>query len=111
MRPPARCGRYELLAEIGEGGMATIHRARLLGPEGFEKIVVIKRARPELEADPKAVRMFVEEAKIAAAIDHDGVAQVLELGRDDEGKLFIVMEHVDGADLAHLTAAAERRSL
>jgi serine/threonine-protein kinase len=91
--------------------MAKIHLARLSGPEGFEKKVVIKRAHRDIGDPAIAERMFVEEAKIAARIDHDGVAQVLDLGRDADGRLFIAMEHVDGPDLAHLTAAAERRAL
>src|SRR5687768_17047774 len=107
MAPP----RYELIERIGIGGMAEVFRARLVGPEGFEKTVVIKRALPHLAKDQLGVRMFIEEAKIAASIAHDGIAQVLELGVGEDGQLFIAMEHVDGVDLSRLLLAAERRSL
>src|SRR5262245_14751337 len=111
LESPIPCGRYELLERIGIGGMAEVFRARLLGPEGFQKIVVIKRALPHVAGDRMGIRMFIEEAKLAASIAHDGIAQVLELGTSDNGQWFIAMEHVDGVDLAHLLVAAEHRSL
>jgi serine/threonine protein kinase len=108
---PILLGRYELLERIGIGGMAEVFRARLLGPEGFQKVVVIKRALPHVAEERLGVRMFVEEAKLAASIAHDGIAQVYELGRSDDGQLFIAMEHVDGVDLSRVLVAAERRAL
>lgn len=111
LESPIPCGRYELLERIGVGGMAEVFRARLPGPEGFQKIVVIKRALPHVAGDRLGTRMFIEEAKLAASIAHDGIAQVLELGKSDDGQWFIAMEHVDGVDLAHLLVAAEHRSL
>lgn len=108
---PIPCGRYELLERIGIGGMAEIFRARLLGPDGFQKIVVIKRALPHVASDAMGARMFVEEAKIAASIAHDGITQVFELGQSLDGQPFMVMEHVDGVDLSKVLIAAEKRSL
>jgi serine/threonine-protein kinase len=111
LESPIQFGRYTLLERIGIGGMAEIFRARLNGPDGFQKIVVIKRALPHLAQDKLGVRMFVEEAKLAASISHDGIAQVLELGQSPDGEWFIVMEHVDGIDLSKLLVAAEHRAL
>lgn len=111
LESPIQFGRYTLLERIGAGGMAEIFRARLNGPEGFQKIVVIKRALPHLAQDQVGVRMFVEEAKLAASISHDGIAQVLELGQSENREWFIVMEHVDGIDLSRLLLAAEHRAL
>lgn len=108
---PARCGRYELLEQIGTGGMAEIFRARLKGPSGFEKSVVIKRILPSLANDSMIVRMFVEEARIAAAADHENIAQVFELGQSEDGQFFLVMEHLRGVDLAALLEAAAKRHL
>jgi serine/threonine protein kinase len=105
-------GRYELLDRIGVGGMAEVFRARLPGPSGFEKIVVIKRILPRQAEDPNAVMMFVEEAKLAAAANHDNITQVFELGQtDDDGEYFIVLEHVDGTDLAQLLQTATTNDL
>ncbi len=108
---PVPCGRYELLERIGYGGMAEIFRARLVGPSGFNKTVVIKRILPRLAHDNLVVRMFVEEAKIAAAAHHDNIATVYELGVADDGKFFIVMEYIQGIDLELLLGAASKRSL
>ncbi len=108
---PVPCGRYELLERIGYGGMAEIFRARLAGPSGFSKTVVVKRILPRLAHDNLVVRMFVEEAKIAAAADHDNIATVFELGVADDGKFFMVMEYIQGIDLELLLGSASKRSL
>jgi serine/threonine-protein kinase len=108
---PCPCGRYELLERIGFGGMAEVFRARLSGPAGFEKIVVVKRILPGRADDANAIQMFLEEAKIAAAVDHDNVAQVFELGQAQDGGYFMAMEHIAGVDLERLLVAAAKRSL
>lgn len=108
---PLPLGRYELVQRIGFGGMAEVFRARLPGPAGFSKTVVIKRILPRLSSDPLMVRMFLEEARIAAAADHDNIAKVYELGQTDEGDYFIVMEFIDGIDLELLLQQAAQRGL
>ena len=108
---PVPLGRYELVERIGFGGMAEVFRARLPGPAGFSKTVVIKRILPRLSRDPLMVRMFVEEARIAAAADHDNIAKVYELGRTDDGQYFMVMEFIDGIDLELLLQQAAQRTL
>jgi serine/threonine-protein kinase len=105
------CGRYQLIERIGSGGMAEVYKARLPGPSGFRKTVVIKRILPRLLDEPVVVQMFIEEAKIAAAADHDNVAHVFELGQADDGKHFIVMEFISGVDLEVLLRGAAQRSL
>jgi serine/threonine protein kinase len=107
---PIALGRYLLLERIGAGGMAEVFRARLEGPGGFAKEVVIKRILPRLADDPLVVRMFVEEARIAAAAHHDNIAQVFELGEHD-GRMYLVMESLRGVDLEALLAAAGKRAL
>lgn len=108
---PIPCGRYQLIERIGYGGMAEVFKARLPGPAGFGKTVVIKRILPRLLDDQMVVRMFVEEARIAAAADHDNIAKVFELGETDDGKYFMVMEYIAGVDLEDLLRAAAQRSL
>ena len=108
---PVSCGRYQLVERIGYGGMAEIFRARLAGPNGFSKTVVVKRILPRLLDDDMIVKMFVEEARIAAAADHDNIAKVFELGKADDGGYFIVMEYLAGIDLEMLMRSAAQRSL
>ncbi len=106
-----RCGRYELLERIGFGGMAEVYKARLPGPEGFAKIVVIKRILPRLSEEKLVERMFIEEAKIAAAAHHNNIAQVFELGRAEDGQYYMAMEYISGLDLEALLGNAAQKNL
>src|SRR5580693_3717277 len=93
--------RYELLCPIASGGMATVWLARLRGKRGFEKLFAIKTIRTELVDDPRFQEMFLDEARLASGIQHPNVAQILDLG-EQEDVLFIVMEWVDGDSLAKI---------
>ncbi|AKF04458.1 serine/threonine protein kinase [Sandaracinus amylolyticus] len=103
--------RYEVLCPIGSGGMATVHAARILGEESFQKLVALKVMLPHLASDEKFVRMFVDEARVAAQVQSSHVVATLDLGRVPErGILFQVLELVLGASLRQLLdAQAERR--
>ncbi len=101
---PAILGRYQLLAQIAQGGMADVFLARTLGAEGFEKHLVVKQIRPHLARNPRLVSLFVHEARIAVALNHPNVVQVYELGRAGDD-WFIAMEHVHGRDLARVLRA------
>ena len=106
---PEQFGKYSVLGHLATGGMAEVWLARQLGMEGFEKIVVIKRARPEL-ADVETTGLFLDEARLVATLEHPNIAQVYEIGSVN-GSYFFVMEYVDGADLRRLieTAMAKRK--
>ena len=95
---PCPFGKFELLRKIGSGGMAEIYKARMSGPGGFEKIVVIKKILPSLDANEDFIEMFVAEAKLTATLQHANIVQIFELG-DVEGQHYIAMEYVDGRDL------------
>jgi len=73
-------GRYRVVDEIGVGGMASVHLARMDGAGGFQKWVAIKRIHPHLIEDEQFIHMFLDEARIAARISHPNVAQVFDLG-------------------------------
>ncbi|MEW5741158.1 MAG: serine/threonine-protein kinase [Myxococcota bacterium] len=88
-----------LLAPLAQGGMAEIWLARQSGLKGFEKLVVIKRMTGALEADPEYVEMFLTEARLAAQLNHPNIVQIYELG-EQSGSLYIVMEYLDGENLA-----------
>ncbi len=94
-------GRYALYGEIAAGGMATVHLGRLLGPIGFSKTVAIKRLHPQFAKDPDFVAMFLDEARVAARIQHPNVVSTLDVVALD-GELFLVMEYVEGESLAKL---------
>jgi serine/threonine protein kinase len=78
--------------------MASVHLARMDGPGGFQKWVAIKRIHPHLVEDDQFVDMFLDEARIAAGINHANVAQVFDLGKDDN-TYWIAMEYLHGEPL------------
>jgi len=90
-RPSGQLGRYELISRIGEGGMADVYLARQRGPMGFEKLVVLKLAHPNLAAQKNFVDMLLREARVAALLKHVNVVDVYELGEVD-GTYYIAME-------------------
>ena len=100
--PGYRLDRYELLCPIASGGMASVWLARLRGKRGFEKLFAIKTIKTELISDANYTQMFLDEARIASRIVHPNVAQILELGEEND-ILFIVMEWVDGDSLAKVS--------
>ena len=95
----ASIGRYQLLKKLAAGGMAEIYLARVTGVGGFAKNVVLKRILPQLAESEQFFRMFLDEARIAATLQHPNVVQVYDAGEVD-GQYYIAMEYLDGADLA-----------
>ncbi len=102
---PERIGRYELVAEIASGGMATVYLARLVGMGGFRRLLALKRLHPHLARDAEFVQMFLDEARLAALIHHPNVVSIQEVG-ESEGAYFLVMEYVEGDTLAQLLSQA-----
>ena len=104
-----RLGRYELNHRLGVGGMAEVFLARSHGAEAFSRPVVIKRLLPAIASDPENVRMFLDEARLGSKLRHPCLVPVLDLG-DVDGTFYMVLEHVDGADLGVLEARARGRA-
>ena len=102
---PARLGKYEILTPLASGGMARIYVGRSTGIGSFERHVVLKMILPERQHDETAVQMFLDEARLAASLNHQNVAQVFEVG-EDAGIHFLAMEYVHGQDLRALLARA-----
>jgi serine/threonine-protein kinase len=102
---PARVGRYEVHGEIGSGGMATVYYGRLSGPFGFGRTVAIKRMHAHLAKEPEFRRMFADEVRLAARVQHPNVVNVLDVVLE-QGEAFLVMEYVAGVALARLMSAA-----
>jgi len=101
-----RVGRYLLCDQIGSGGMATIHLARLIGPQGFSRTVAIKQLHPQFAQNPQFVAMLLDEARLAVRVRHVNVVSPLDIVTTD-AELFIVMDYVNGESLANLLAASE----
>ena len=101
-----RFGKYTLINRIAVGGMAEIFLARQEGVEGFEKTICIKRIRPHLSSQPNFVRMFLNEAKLAAQLNHPNIVQIYDLGKIGES-YFIAMEYVFGRDMRRIIPKAD----
>ena len=101
-------GRYELAMRLAKGGMAEVFLARQAGPAGFEKTVAVKRILPHLSKSPELVQMFIDEARIAALLDHPHITHVYDVGQAD-GLYYLAMEYVAGEDLAEIMARARKR--
>jgi hypothetical protein len=106
--PGDRLGKYEIVRRIGAGGMAEVYLARARGLEGFSKLVALKRILPELSHDGAFLTMFLDEARVAAALSHPAIVQVFDVGEEGT-ELFFAMEYVDGVDLRALCAALASR--
>jgi serine/threonine protein kinase len=107
LEPGHRLDRYELLCPIAQGGMASVWLARQHGKHGFEKLVAVKTILPLYAQDLRFQQMFLDEARIASGIEHPNVAQILDLGEEND-VLYIAMEWVDGDSLSKLFRAAEK---
>lgn len=107
-----RLGRYLINKEIASGGMATVYRAKLIGIEGFEKEVAIKKIQPFWSHKQEFIKMLIDEAKILVHLNHDNIVHVIELGKEKDA-YFIVMEYVDGFDLKKILKKmnAQRQTL
>ncbi len=99
-------GRYRIVDEIGIGGMASVHLARMDGPGGFQKWVAIKKIHPHLVEDESFVQMFLDEARVAARISHPNVATVFDLGKHEE-TYWIAMEYLHGEPLREVMRRTE----
>src|SRR6266566_632914 len=106
MSPPADTGpelfgKYRLLTKLAKGGMAEIFLAVQQGPHGFEKVVVIKRVLGELSASVDFVQMFLDEARLAARLDHGNIVRIYDFG-EVKGQYYLAMEYLPGEDLASI---------
>jgi hypothetical protein len=98
---PRRFGKYWLDAQLAEGGMSRVLLARLRGPGGFEKRLVVKQILPQLAQDPGFIELFVREANTLVQMSHPNIVPVYELGVV-EGVYFLAMELVEGSTVAEL---------
>ena len=93
-----RFGKYHVLEKLAQGGMAEVYKVKTIGIAGFEKIQALKRILPHQAREPKFIRSFIDEARIAVELTHRNIVQVFDFGKAD-GELFLAMELIEGQDL------------
>jgi len=103
--PGTWLGKHQLLHRLAVGGMAEIYLVRATGIEQFEKLLVLKRMLPQVADDHRFIRMFLDEARLAATFSHPNIAQVYDIGAVD-GSYYFTMEYVHGEDLATVVRAS-----
>ena len=91
-------GKYRIIAKLGQGGMATVFLCAAAGPVGFNKLLVLKLLKEELADDDEFLTMFIDEARLAARLNHANVVQTYEVGFDG-GHHFLAMDYLDGQPL------------
>ena len=101
-------GSYRLQRRLARGGMAEVFLARLIGVEGFERRVAIKRILPHLSESEEFRAMFLDEARLAAQLTHPNIVHIYDFGKVDD-YYFIAMEYVDGVDIGRLIRRAKER--
>ncbi len=101
-------GDYELVTRINIGGMAEVFRARRRGDAGFVKESVLKRILPHYSSDEEFQRMFIDEARIAARLNHPNIVQVYHFGNFN-GIYYIDMELVEGFDMRRVQREANEQ--
>lgn len=102
-----RVSKYTPLVVLGRGGMGTVYLAVARGPGGFNKLQVVKFLRPELAEDEEFLKMFMDEARLSASINHTNVVQTNEVGQDGD-QYYIAMEYVEGKTLLSILGRAKK---
>lgn len=100
--------RYEEVAPLGQGGMAKVSVAVVRGAEGFRRLFVVKRLRPELAGTSELVNQFIDEARLGASLVHSNVVPVFDFGRDAEG-YYMAQEYILGRDVDAVVQASMKK--
>ena len=89
----SRLGPYDILGELGHGGMGVVYTAR---DPRLDRQVAIKVLPPDLTRDDTAKQRFLQEAKAASALDHPNICTIFEVNETDDGQLYLVMAYYEG---------------
>lgn len=103
---PLSVGKFRLIASLGQGGMADVYLAVASGVGGFNKLQVLKRLRPDRAEEQGIIEMFLDEARLAAQLNHPNVVSTLEVCEDGQD-FFMVMEYLDGTPFNRLLSKAK----
>jgi serine/threonine protein kinase len=107
-RVVGRIGRYQLIGLLATGGMAEVYLALSGELSGFRTLVVVKRILPHLSSNTEFIRMFFDEARIVALLDHPNIVRIIEVGQDGD-EYFLAMEVVQGRPLSAVLRRAAKR--
>jgi serine/threonine-protein kinase len=111
LAPGHRLDRYEILAKLASGGMAIVYVANAQGLAGFERLVALKVLHANLAYEDEFIRMFLDEARLAARIRHPHVVSTIDVSDSIETGFFLVMEYIEGDHLGALLAAAHKAGM
>ncbi|MFY0568571.1 serine/threonine protein kinase [Archangium lansingense] len=103
-----RIGKYEIVTRLSVGGMAELFLAFTAGPGGFRKFVALKQILPDVQKDEHFVQMFLDEARITAALAHANIGQVFDLGEEDD-ELYLAMEFIAGQNLEQILQSSNKQ--
>ncbi|MFT3840690.1 MAG: protein kinase [Myxococcaceae bacterium] len=101
--------RYQVLGRLATGGMAEVWLARSVGVGGFEKLVVVKTILKNLAENQTFVQMFIQEARVAAMLNHPNCVQIFDCGQEGP-TLYIAMEYIDGFSLSRVLQRAKEQN-
>ena len=99
-------GKYRILADLGQGGTATVSLAIARGPSGFSKLVVLKAMKQSLAQEPEFAQMFMNESRLAARLNHPNIVQTNEVF-EHHGLPVIVMEYLEGQPFSNVLARSQ----
>jgi serine/threonine protein kinase len=103
-----RLGKYQLVRQLAIGGMAEVYLAKAKGIRGFTKRVVLKRILPQYATNEDFIKMFLDEARLAATLDHPNIVHVYDIG-SQVGNYYFTMEYVRGEDVRNILKTEHRR--
>ena len=106
---PVRFGKYILLEKLATGGMAQLYKAKITGIQGFEKLIAIKMILPHLAKEKELIVSFIDEAKLAALLNHQNIVQIYDFG-SMEDSFFISMEYLYGNDIRAIWNTAREKN-
>ena len=107
---PTRLGKYLLLEQIAVGGMARLYRGKITGVQGFEKLIAIKTILPHLAEEKELISSFIDEAKLAALLNHQNIVQIYDFG-SMEKSYYISMEYLFGKDVRLINKKAMEKGM
>lgn len=102
-------GKYEVIRRLALGGMGEVFLARQTGV-AVDRLVILKSLLPELAEQPGFIEQFLDEARVAATLNHPNIVAIYEVGLWN-GVYFIAMEYIHGADLSKLQRAAAQNRI
>lgn len=110
MFKPRKFGKYLIINKIAAGGLAELFQSKVTGAQGFEKLIAIKTILPHLAQENELISCFIDEAKLAALLNHQNIVQIYDFG-DIDGTFYIAMQYLFGKDLRRVLDRAKEKEI